>query len=69
MNQPRQPKDPPTHDGVNPASDPVGTGEHGIPDGMEDHEAKGTPDSGRQASEAGGLPCQGIYTAPKGKAP
>lgn len=51
MNQPRQPTDPPTHDGVNPASDPVGTGEHGIPDGMEDHEAKGTPDSGRQATE------------------
>lgn len=51
MNQPKQPEDPPTQDGVNPASDPVGTGEHGIPDGMEDARPKGLPTDDRHKTE------------------
>lgn len=51
MNQPRQPQDPPTSEGVNPSSDPTENSQHGIPDGMGDAEPKGTPTSDRHETE------------------
>lgn len=44
MNTPSKPKDPPA-----PASAPPKDG--GVPDGMEDEEAKGTPHDDRHATE------------------
>ena len=51
MNKPTQPEDPPTHGGTSPADTAGGTAEHGIPKGMDQHDATGTPTSDRQQTE------------------
>jgi hypothetical protein len=51
MNQPKiQTDDPPT-EGASPDHNPTGNTPHGIPKGLEDHDAKGLPNSDRQAGE------------------
>ena len=56
MNEPQQPADPGTEAGVSPAHDPTGTTPNGIPDGTDEHEAKGTPNSDRQKTETAATP-------------
>ena len=50
MNQPKQPDDVPAQ-GTGPDHNPTGTTPHGIPEGMEDADAKGRPNSDRQNTE------------------
>ncbi len=51
MNEPKiQTDDPPTQ-GTSPDHNPTGTTPHGVPEGMEDTEAKGHPTSDRQKTE------------------
>ena len=51
MNQPKiQTDDPPT-EGASPDHNPTGDTPHGIPKGLEDHDAKALPNSDRQAGE------------------
>lgn len=44
MNTPQKPKDP-------PAKPPLAPEDNGIPEGAEEHDPKGLPDSGRHESE------------------
>ncbi|MGI4955831.1 MAG: hypothetical protein ACRYGM_28825 [Janthinobacterium lividum] len=50
MNQPKIQTDI-TDEGVSPDHNPTGNTPHGIPNGMEDQDAKGQPNSDRQESE------------------
>ena len=50
MTQPKQPPDPPEQ-GAKSDHNPTGTTPNGIPDGMEDEEAKGQPTSDRHETE------------------
>ena len=52
MNAPRKPADPPA-EGAPSDADPAGKTPQGIPEGIEDAEAKGTPTSDRNESEHG----------------
>jgi len=51
MNQPKIQTDDPPPEGASPDHNPTGTTPHGIPKGMEDQDAKGTPTNDRQATE------------------
>ena len=50
MNQPKVQTDVPD-EGASPDHNPTGDTPHGIPKGMEDHEATGTPTSDRHEGE------------------
>lgn len=50
MNKPKQPDDPPA-EGASPDHNASGTTPHGVPDEMNEHEAKGHPSNDRQATE------------------
>lgn len=51
MNTPKVQTDDPPTEGASPDHNPDGTMPHGIPDGMEDHDATALPTSDRQKSE------------------
>ena len=51
MNQPKPQTDDPPPGGASPDHNPTGNTPHGIPKGMEDHDAKGTPTNDRQDTE------------------
>ncbi len=50
MNQPKVQTDVPA-EGASPDNNPSGDTPHGIPKGMEDHDAKGLPNSDRHEGE------------------
>lgn len=50
MNEPRKPADPPAQ-GAPSDADPAGKSPNGIPDEMDEHEPKGTPNSDRHGTE------------------
>ncbi len=51
MNQPKVQTDDPPPEGASPDHNPTGQTPHGIPKGMEDHEAKALPNDDRKAAE------------------
>ncbi len=51
MNTPKVQTDDPPPEGASPDHNPTGNTPHGIPKGMEDHEATGRPISDRGATE------------------
>jgi len=56
MNDPKQPAEPGTDDGVSPAHNPTGTTPDGVPESADENEAKGYPNSDREKSEKAMLP-------------
>ena len=56
MNEPIQPAEPGTDNGVSPAHNPTGTTPDGVPVGTGEHEPMGWPTSDRAKTETAGKP-------------